>query len=86
MADLGVKPEYRSNGVARKMVSERIAAAPEGATILMRTSINNIASQTLYRSQGFQQIEGAFQEVEMPRVNGEVTSDKRLFLARSKAA
>jgi histidine racemase len=84
MADLGVKPEYRSNGIARKMVAERIAAAPEDATILMRTSINNIASQTLYRSQGFQQIEGAYQDVERTRTDGQVISDKRLFLAKKK--
>lgn len=84
MADLGVRSEYRSKGIARTLVAERIKAAPDGATILMRTSVNNLASQTLYFSQGFRQIEGAYQFVEQLRTDGKSESDKRLFLAKNK--
>lgn len=84
MADLGVNEELRHQGVGKRLVQSRINAIPDGALIVMRTSIDNVASQTLYRSLGFTQAEGAYQEVEQARVDGTKTTDKRLFLMRQK--
>jgi len=50
----------------------------------MRTSVENIASQKLYKSLGFTQLDNTYQEVEQARVDGTTTTDKRLFLMRKK--
>lgn len=83
MADLGVEEAYRGKKIALTLVQKRIDATPEGSKILMRTSVDNIASQSLYRSLGFKDVPGAFEYVASPKLNGEY-SDKRLFLIRSK--
>lgn len=82
MADLGVKEEFRRKGIAKKLVMARLNALQEGTTALMRTSIYNIASQTLYTSLGFTQIPNVYQEVEQTRTDGTIQIDKRLFLQK----
>lgn len=84
MADLGVSEKTRKQGVGRQLVQNRINAIPENALIVMRTSVDNVASQALYKSLGFVQIENAYQEVEQARVDGTTATDKRLFLMRRK--
>jgi len=83
MADLGVEETYRGKGIARELVQKRIDATPKGSKILMRTSVDNIPSQTLYRSIGFKDVPGAFEYVASPKSYGE-HSDKRLFLVRNR--
>ena len=84
MADLGVNEEYRKNGIGKMLVQKRIDAAPDGSILVMRTSINNLASQSIYKSLGFVQVSDAYQFVEQARQDGSTATDKRLFLARAK--
>jgi diaminopimelate epimerase/ribosomal protein S18 acetylase RimI-like enzyme len=83
MADLGVKEEYRRKGIARKLVKSRLDVIPKGSKIFIRTSINNIASQALYRSLGFKLVPNASQEVTDQRIDGSVQTDKRIFLEKT---
>lgn len=79
MADLGVKSGYRRRGIGKRLV---LASTQKGSLIVMRTSINNTASQSLFRSIGYQDVPEAFQEVDQARIDGTVISDQRLFLFR----
>ncbi|MBU0998151.1 GNAT family N-acetyltransferase [Patescibacteria group bacterium] len=83
MADLGVDEKYRGRGIAKKLVQKRIDSAPEGNKILMRTSVDNVVSQTLYRSLGFKDVPNAFQYVPSPKKEIQI-KDKRLFLIRDR--
>lgn len=82
MADLGVVPERRREKVATQLVNARLVALPEGTVALMRTSVDNTASQTIYRSLGFETVEGMEQEVFGKRTDGTVRRDKRIFLTK----
>jgi ribosomal protein S18 acetylase RimI-like enzyme len=82
MADLGVQSKHRGRGIADKLVSRRIDSMPKGATVLMRTSLQNAGSQRLYQKRGFTQIEGTIQEVSRSRVDGTTYTDKRFFLVK----
>jgi histidine racemase len=84
MADLGINPIDRRKGLGRLLVQKRIDAAPDNSTIIMRTSVNNFASQSLYKSLGFKQIPDAYQDVINTRTDGTIQTDKRIFLARKK--
>lgn len=82
MADLGVKNEMRYRGIGKNLVLSRLERL-RGLTVVMRTSIYNIASQSLYRSLGFQVIPDVSQTVEGPRTNANVpTKDERLFMSK----
>lgn len=83
MADVGVNELYRRRGIALRMVQKRIEAASKDSLILMRTSVNNIPSQNLYRSLGFTDVPGAFEYVNTEKF-GEPRADKRLFLIRNR--
>ncbi len=80
MSDLGVAPQYRRNLIAKKMVLERIKYVPRGSIIIMRTSVDNIASQSIYRSLGFNDLKEVYQDVESKRTDGSVKTDRRIFL------
>lgn len=82
MADLGVREEYRRFGIARKLVENRINNIPKNNSIIMRTSVNNIPSQSLYLSLGFKKIEGIMQEVIQQRIDGSIQKDQRIFLTK----
>lgn len=84
MADLGVDDlEFQRVGMAKQLVKVRLDVMPKGTTALMRTSVDNIASLSLYRSLGFTEIEGMVQEVEGKRIDGTLKKDKRIFLAKT---
>jgi len=83
MADLGVIAQRRREGIARQLVLARLDAIPKGSTVLMRTSTENTASQTLYRSLGFTQIEGMIQNVTQQRTDRTTQTDRRIFLVKT---
>jgi len=83
MADLGVDDEkFQRVGMAKQLVEARLNAMPKGTTALMRTSVDNIASLSLYHGLGFTEISGMIQEVEKERTDNEVKKDKRIFLSK----
>lgn len=82
MADLGVKDDARNHGLGKKLVLARLDRL-SGNNVVMRTSINNFASQSLYRSLGFQLVPGASQIVEGDRIDKSLsTKDTRLFMSK----
>ena len=86
MADLGVKSDYRRQGIANELVKIRIDSIPNNAQIIMRTSVDNHASQNIYKALGFTRIQNAIQNVEQARQNQSVQSDIRLFMTKDKNA
>lgn len=80
MADLGVAASLRRNGIGKKLVEARLQKMPQGSIAVMRTSIENLPSQTLYRSLGFETLPNVRQFVEGTRIDGESYSDERLFM------
>lgn len=81
MADLGVADAARQRGIGTRMVEVRLAALA-GQQIVMRTSENNLISQSLYRKLGFTRIPDIFQEISGIRTDGAVKMDKRIFYTR----
>lgn len=81
MADLGVTKDRREEKIALQLTLIRLDATPEGATIIMRTSVGNEKSQKLYKEWlGFQQIKGMVQNVKQKRTDGTIETDPRIFL------
>ncbi|MEO8581978.1 MAG: GNAT family N-acetyltransferase [Patescibacteria group bacterium] len=83
-ADLGVSKEHRRKKIAQSLVVALLGETPVD-TLLMRTSENNIASQRVNQSVGFEIIDGMEQHVQQTRQNGEVESDRRIFLKKQKS-
>lgn len=81
MADLGVRKADRNKGIGKKLVTRRLEQI-KGKTALMRTSENNIISQSLYYSLGFMPVTGAEQQVRQDRMTGSVETDRRIFFAK----
>lgn len=82
MADLGVVEDRRREKIGTQLIQARLNVLPKDSTAIMRTSVNNIASQTIYRNLGFTQMDGMVQEVEQKRVDGSVWRDERIFFAK----
>ena len=82
MADLGVKDDMRFQGVGKNLVLSRLGRLKD-CLVVMRTSVYNIASQSLYRSLGFQVILDASQTVDWKRIRQDIpTKDNRLFMSK----
>jgi ribosomal protein S18 acetylase RimI-like enzyme len=81
-ADLGVDKEYRKKGVGTNLVKVRLEAV-KGKTVVMRTSINNPDSQSIYKSLGFKQIPEFTQIVEGRRQDGSIKPDTRIFFIKN---
>ena len=79
MADLGVRKDYRGRGLARQLVKARLKSFSPGTTIVMRTSEQNQASQSLYKSLGFNFLPFT-SEVLQKRQDGTTRSDTRIFM------
>lgn len=82
-ADLGVAHEHRRNKIAQELVTALVGETPAD-TLLMRTSQDNIASQRVNQRVGFQIVDGMEQFVEQARQDGEVRTDRRIFLKKDK--
>ena len=84
MADLWVHKNYQRKGIWEQLVNARIEWQNDNTTIIMRTSIANQKSQSIYRKWDFQEL-NTKQFVEMERVNETGTqADERLFLVARK--
>ncbi len=81
-ADLGVEKSSRNKGIGTKLVQTRLDAI-KGKTAVMRTSIDNNISQSIYRSLGFQQIPELIQTVEGRRQDGGIKPDTRVFFIKN---
>lgn len=81
-ADLGVDKSFRNKGIGTKLVQTRLDAI-KGKTAVMRTSVDNNISQSIYRSLGFQQIPELIQTVEGRRQDGSIKPDTRIFFMKN---
>jgi ribosomal protein S18 acetylase RimI-like enzyme len=80
-AELGVLHDFRGAGLGRTFVQERLDLL-DGSTyshIILRVAASRNASYEMYRSMGFEDM-GVYMEVPAMRIDGHVTTDRRLFL------
>ncbi len=58
--DLYVQPEHRGSGLARRLVEHAVSAARDGGArrVSLQTEHDNTPARALYRSLGFQEIDG----------------------------
>lgn len=81
-AELGVLHDYRAHGLGRLLVQERLALIDRAtySQVIMRVGASRTASYEMYRSMGFEDM-GVYMEVKAMRIDGRVTSDRRLFMS-----
>jgi len=81
LAELGVLRDWRGKGLGGAMVDERLRFVDGNkySHVLLRTSTST--GYALYESRGFEDI-GVYMEVRSRRVNGGVSTDRRLFLSK----
>lgn len=89
MAELGVAPAYRGRSLSNKLIDARLSAIPDGFdTVVVRTSVDNTATQYLYRERrGYHVLEGIRQETmsnKLDPATGKIVEmpDLRLFLVK----
>ncbi|MDP2789733.1 MAG: GNAT family N-acetyltransferase [bacterium] len=89
MAELGVAPAYRGRNLSHKLIDARLEALPDSFdTVVVRTSVDNTATQHLYReSRGYHELDGVRQETISKKLKpetGEIVDmpDPRLFLVK----
>jgi ribosomal protein S18 acetylase RimI-like enzyme len=60
--DLYVGPQYRKQGIARKLINraKELAAATQAAFLVLETEKNNTDAQRLYQNTGFNQVDAYF--------------------------
>lgn len=80
-AELGVLPQYRGHGVGRSLVRARLERIPRDrfTCAVLRASASRDGSFELYSAMGFSEM-GVTQDVPNLRVDGRVTTDRRVFL------
>lgn len=83
LAELGILSAWRSRGLGRALVNVRLGLVdPQRYShVVLRTSAIRNASYEMYLSMGFDDI-GVYMEVPARRVDGSVTTDRRLFLSK----
>lgn len=84
MADLGVKKDARRKGLARHLVQVRLDKLGQGTAVIMRTSVQNQASQSLYSSMGFHRLSYIqhVSQLRVPKLNESTIEeiDERIFM------
>lgn len=80
-AELGVLPEYRGLGVGSALVRARLEriARDRYTSAVLRASASRDGNFPLYSAMGFTEM-GVHQDVPNLRVDGRVTTDRRVFL------
>lgn len=80
-AELGVLPEYRSQGLGGALVQARLAALDPGCwtSVVLRASAARSGNLELYTSMGFSET-GETMDVSALRTDGRVSTDRRVFL------
>ena len=83
LAELGVVPEYRGRGLGRVLIMERIKRMDPNlySHVVLRMTERRGDSWALYSDMGFENM-GVSMGVSAKRVDGQVRSDRRVFLAR----
>jgi ribosomal protein S18 acetylase RimI-like enzyme len=80
-AELGVLHDFRGRGLARSLIKERLRLIDHDTYthVVLRVGANRNASYDMYRSMGFEDM-GVYMEVPAMRIDGRVTTDRRLFM------
>jgi len=83
LAELGVQEHWRGRGLGSQLVDLRLQLIDRQryTHALLRTSAVRNASYEMYLHMGFEDM-GVYMEVPSRRVDGTVTTDRRLFLSR----
>lgn len=84
LAELGVVERHRGHGLARTLIRERLLHLDRDRCthVVLRVSASDEdRSKRLYAKLGFQDM-GVYMEVPALRTDGEVRTDRRLFLSR----
>ena len=87
LAELGVLGSWRSRGLGRELVRHRLELIDRQRythAVLRASAVRN-ASYEMYLSLGFDDI-GVYMEVPARRVDGSVSTDRRLFLSKVLSA
>jgi ribosomal protein S18 acetylase RimI-like enzyme len=83
LAELGVLDEWRGKNVGRTLVRERLRMVDESrySHVVLRVSTNHSPSSEMYKAMGFEDM-GVYMDVAAMRVDGKVTTDRRVFLSK----
>jgi ribosomal protein S18 acetylase RimI-like enzyme len=83
LAELGVLPDYRGSGVGSTLIQKRLELIDRRVYthVVLRASLRHKSVWEMYKSMGFEDI-GVYQEVAARRIDGQVRTDRRLFLSR----
>lgn len=83
LAELGVLEGHRGKGIGTSLIEQRIAAidAKRYTHAVLRVSAVKNATYDMYMRMGFEDI-GVYTEVHSRRIDGRVSTDRRLFLSK----
>ncbi len=83
LAELGVLSSMRGNGLGKELVKRRVDLIDKTryTHVALRTSATRNASYEMYLRMGFDDM-GVYMEVPSRRLDGRVTTDRRLFLSK----
>lgn len=83
LAELGVLEQWRGKNVGRILVRERLRLIDPGrySHVVLRVSTNHSPSSEMYKAMGFEDM-GVYMDVSAMRVDGKVTTDRRVFLSK----
>jgi ribosomal protein S18 acetylase RimI-like enzyme len=83
LAELGVLDPWRGKGIGRVLVRERLRLIEETkyTHVVLRVSMNHSPSSQMYKAMGFEEM-GVHMDVSAMRVDGKVTTDRRMFLSK----
>jgi ribosomal protein S18 acetylase RimI-like enzyme len=83
LAELGVLESARGKGIGKTLVSERLELIEHQkfTHVVLRVSSIRNQSYAMYLSMGFDDI-GVYTEVHSRRVDGRVSTDRRLFMSK----
>lgn len=86
MSELGVLSRYRQTGLGRQLVQRRVELIEQSRydNLVLRTSASRDAAYAMFMGLGFEDM-GVYMEVSSRRIDGSVSSDRRLFLTRPAA-
>ena len=83
LAELGVLEGYRGRGIGRQLIEYRLQAIDHKrfTHVVLRVSAVKNISYDMYIRMGFDDI-GVYTEVHARRIDGRVSTDRRLFLSK----
>jgi ribosomal protein S18 acetylase RimI-like enzyme len=83
LAELGVLEQWRGKNVGRTLVHERLRLIDDSrySHVVLRVSTNHSPSSEMYKAMGFEDM-GVYMDVSAMRIDGKVTTDRRVFLSK----